>query len=162
MNISKGKFVLLIIMSIMGLSSSLVVLYEYDIFHNPPPFCIQNTAIFGAVVNCEIVLSSRYATVFNIPLDVLAAIWFIINIILVICVSFLTLDTARRFLNILFFWRFLGLIIVPYLIFLEFFVLHAICIYCTIMHVAIILDFIIVSYFLFYKENIFKVHGPSE
>jgi hypothetical protein len=32
-------------------------------------------------------------------------------------------------------------------------VLKAICVYCTIMHACILVDFAIVTYFLFYKED---------
>jgi uncharacterized membrane protein len=52
----------------------------------------------------------------------------------------------------LFGWRFIGIVIVPYLVFVELFLVKAICIYCTVMHVAIIADFIIISYLLFYKR----------
>jgi len=43
---------------------------------------------------------------------------------------------------------------VPYLVSLEVFVLKAICIYCTMMHVAIIVDFCIITYFLFIKKGV--------
>ncbi len=46
----------------------------------------------------------------------------------------------------------MGIIIVPYLVTIEFVVLKAICIYCTIMHFAILIDFAIVTYFLFWKD----------
>lgn len=46
----------------------------------------------------------------------------------------------------------MGIIIVPYLVFVELFLVRAICIYCTMMHVAIVADFIIISYLLFYKK----------
>jgi hypothetical protein len=51
--------------------------------------------------------------------------------------------------------------IVPYLVFIELFILHALCIYCTMMHVAIVADFIIISYLLFYKGGI-GAHLGSE
>src|ERR1039458_8662472 len=54
--------------------------------------------------------------------------------------------------QVLFVWRFLGLIIVPYLMTIEFAILKTICVYCTIMHGCILIDFAIVTYFLFYKD----------
>jgi uncharacterized membrane protein len=59
----------------------------------------------------------------------------------------------RTSLKALFGWRFLGIVIVPYLVFVELFLAKAICVYCTIMHVAIIADFLIISYLLFYKKH---------
>ncbi|MGC8566885.1 MAG: vitamin K epoxide reductase family protein [Caldisphaera sp.] len=60
---------------------------------------------------------------------------------------------AKSSLSMLFIWRFIGLAIVPYLIYLELVVLHAICIYCTIMHGMIIADFTIISLLVFSKRS---------
>ena len=54
----------------------------------------------------------------------------------------------------MFAWRFVGLAIVPYLMTVEFVILRTVCIYCTIMHVSILIDFVIITYFVFYKKNV--------
>jgi Predicted membrane protein len=45
-------------------------------------------------------------------------------------------------------WRFIGIAIVPYLIYIELAIVRAICVYCTIMHSAIIIDFILITVLL--------------
>jgi hypothetical protein len=87
------------------------------------------------------------------PLELFAVAYFVINILLVCLIAFGSSRLFRTSLNILFGWRFLGIAIVPYLVFVELFLVRAICIYCTVMHVAIIADFLIISYLLFYKKR---------
>jgi len=104
------------------------------------------------VVNCEAVLGSKYSTIFGVPLEVFAVGYFIVNLLLVYFIAFGSVRLFRTSLKILFGWRFIGIVIVPYLVFLELSVIKAICTYCTMMHIAIIADFAIISYFLFYKK----------
>ena len=154
MRTSKGEFLLLIMMSIIGLASSIVVIYEWSILHTPPPFCtVGNTVSTGITLNCAKVLSSPYSNVFGVSLEALAAVWFIVNLFLIILVVSSRVGVARKSIDVLFAWRFLGLIIVPYLIYLELFVLKAICLYCTIMHGAILIDFAIITYLVFSKKS---------
>ncbi|HZW84439.1 MAG TPA: vitamin K epoxide reductase family protein, partial [Nitrososphaerales archaeon] len=75
----------------------------------------------------------------------------VVNLALVYVIAFGRESILSRALDILFVWRFIGILIVPYLVFVELFLLKAICLYCTVMHVSIILDFVIISYLLFYK-----------
>jgi uncharacterized membrane protein len=91
--------------------------------------------------------------VFGIPLELFAVAYFVINLLLVYFIAFGNDRLFRSSLNALFGWRFLGIAIVPYLVFVELFLVKAICVYCTIMHVAIIADFLIISYLLFYKKR---------
>jgi len=55
---------------------------------------------------------------------------------------------SRRAAAFIFWWRLLGLAILPYLLYLEFAVLKAVCLYCTIMHIMIIADFAVITLFL--------------
>ena len=107
----------------------------------------------GIALNCYAVLSSRYSQVFGIPLELLTVGYFIVNLILVYLIAFGSDLLFKTSLKTLFGWRFIGIAIVPYLIFVELFLVRAICIYCTMMHVAIVADFIIISYLLFYRSN---------
>lgn len=154
MRISFQKFLILIAMSIFGLWSSGMVLFLFYTMHSPLPFCQIGNQSSSVIVNCYKVLSSKYDSVFGVPVDVFAAIYFIINLSLIYIVAFGRERHYKSALKVLFGWRFLGLGLVPYLVFLEIFVLKSICVYCTIMHVAIIVDFIIITYFLFYKKNL--------
>jgi uncharacterized membrane protein len=150
LRVSKAKLLLLMIMSLFGLWASSMVLVVYYFLKQALPFCPQSTGP-GIVLNCDAVLSSSYSQIFGIPLELFAVVYFVVNIVLVFLIAFGRQSVFERSLDVLFVWRFIGILIVPYLIFVELFLLKAICVYCTIMHTAIIADFIIISYLLFYK-----------
>ncbi|MGA2666134.1 MAG: vitamin K epoxide reductase family protein [Nitrososphaerales archaeon] len=162
MRISRSKLLLLIVMSVVGVTASSFVFYIYDTLHQGLPICVAPYKIFGVVINCETVLSSKYNNVYGINLDLLAVAYFIVNLALVFTVAFGSERLFRRAFRVLFVWRFLGLVIVPYLITLEFFVVKAICVYCTIMHASILIDFAIVTYFLFYKDITHAGERPED
>ena len=158
MRTTKVEFFILTIMSLIGLASSLTVIYEFSVLGQLPPLCTfqGNPTFLGAHVNCAIVLSSTYSTFHGISLEAMAAVWFIINLALITTMIFASRGVSRKLFNLLFAWRFLGLAIVPYLVYLEFFVVHAICTYCTIMHAAIIIDFAIITYLVFSENSKIK------
>jgi uncharacterized membrane protein len=106
----------------------------------------------GIAIDCYAVLSSKYSLIFGIPLELLAVGYFIMNLLLVYFIAFGSDFLSAISLKVLFGWRFIGIIVVPYLVAVELFLVRAICIYCTTMHVAIVADFIIISYLLFYKR----------
>jgi uncharacterized membrane protein len=154
MRISRAKLVLLMVMSVFGLWASSMVVVVYWLLKSTLPLCSPTPTYFAGVkIDCNAVLGSVYSQVFGVPLELFAVAYFVINILLVCLVAFGSESVFRRALTILFGWRFIGLIIVPYLVSIELFIIQAICVYCTIMHVAIILDFIIITYFLYYKKN---------
>jgi uncharacterized membrane protein len=150
--ISWLKLLLLVAMSMFGLWASSMVMILYYTLKQSLPFCpVQQGP--GIVLNCDAVLDSMYSQVFGIPLELFAVAYFVINLLLVYFIAFGSDRVFRTSLNILFGWRFLGIAIVPYLVFVELFLIKAICVYCTYMHVAIIADFVIISYLLFYKKG---------
>ena len=151
--ISWFKLLILMIMSIFGLWASSMVLIVYYTLKETLPFCPLQRGP-GIAIDCYAVLSSRYSQVFGIPLELLAVWYFIVNLLLVYFIAFGSDTLSSISLKTLFGWRFIGIILVPYLVFVELFWVKAICIYCTIMHVAIVADFIIISYLLFYKHII--------
>jgi uncharacterized membrane protein len=146
------KLLLLVAMSVFGLWASSMVVIVYNTLRQSLPFCPLQQGP-GIALNCYAVLGSKYSQIFGIPLELFAVAYFIINLALVYFIAFGSARLFRTSLNTLFVWRFLGLAIVPYLVFVEFFLVKAICTYCTIMHVAIIADFVIITYFLFYKKG---------
>jgi uncharacterized membrane protein len=148
MRISRLKLVVLIAMSLFGLGAATEVLITYDLLKQSLPLCTP-----GGYFDCERVLGSSYSQIFGIPLDLFAVAYFVVNLFLVYLVAFGSTGVFRRALSVLFVWRFLGLMIVPYLIAVEVLIIHAICIYCTMMHAAIVLDFIIISYLLFFGKG---------
>ena len=87
------------------------------------------------------------------PLELLAVIYFIVNLVLVYLIAFASDRASKLSLSVLFGWRFIGVAMVPYLVFIELFLLHSVCVYCTIMHAAILVDFVIISYVLFFGKG---------
>ena len=151
MRISKLKFIVLIAMSAVGFVASAYVLIDFYAL-NQNIYC-PSGSIFGIRLDCGAVLRSPYSDIFGIPLELLASLYFMINMALVYVIAFGSERTFRLSLQALFIWRFIGVAIVPYLVFVELFLLHAICIYCTLMHIAILTDFVVISYILFFGEN---------
>jgi uncharacterized membrane protein len=149
MRISKGKFAVLVAFSIVGLITSAFVLWTWNIERHTLPACTSSQTLFGLAINCARVLGSQYSTVFGVPLEVFAVAYFIVNLLLVWIYAFATESRSTQAFRLLFFWRFLGLALVPYLVFVEVVLLHAICVYCTTMHVMILADFAVVSWLLF-------------
>lgn len=152
MRISKFKLIVLVVMSAIGLWASSSVLVIFYTLNQQLPFC-PTGSIFGLHFDCGAVLSSPYSKIFGFPLELLAMGYFLVNLGLVYFVAFGSERVSEATLEILFGWRFIGIIIVPYLMFVEFFIIHAICVYCTLMHIAIIADFIVISYLLFFGKN---------
>jgi uncharacterized membrane protein len=151
--VSWKKFSILVAMSIFGLWASSMVLVVYYTLRQTLPFCTLPPHP-GIVINCGAVLSSPYSSIFGVPLELFAVAYFIINVGLIYLVSFGPERTFRASFRSLFVWRFAGLIIVPYLLFVELAIIGAICLYCTMMHIAIVVDFVIISYLLFYKKGL--------
>jgi len=155
------KLLILVVMSIVGLTSSSIVLYLYYILKEGLPVCTLPQTFFGIRINCNDVLGSPYNSIYGFNLDVLAVSYFIVNLALIFMVAFGSDKLYDRAFKVLFAWRFVGLAIVPYLMTVEFIILRTICIYCTIMHFSILIDFGIITYFIFYKKNIRTFLAPS-
>ena len=149
MRITRLKLLILVVMSLFGLAAALEVFASYYYMHQTPPGCTP-----GGYFDCDKVLGSTYSQVFGIPLELFAVAYFMVNLALVYLIAFGSEGVFRRAIRVLFGWRFLGLLLVPYLVIIELFMIHAVCIYCTMMHVAIVADFIIITYLLFYKGGI--------
>jgi len=143
-----------VVMSVVGLTSSSIVLYLYNTLHQLPPYCSTTQTFWGIALNCGVVLGSSYNNIFGLNLDVLAVTYFIVNLALIFLVAFGSDWLYGKAFKVLFAWRFVGLAIVPYLMTVEFVILKTVCIYCTIMHLSILVDFVIITYFIFYKKNV--------
>jgi uncharacterized membrane protein len=89
----------------------------------------------SAVVNCEQVLSSRYALIGGSALPTSAAgiVWFAIS-------AGLVLLRRRRALLA---WSSIGLVTALFLVYVEIVELGAVCIWCTAAHAMVLLIFLI-------------------
>lgn len=162
MRISKLKLAVLVVMSLIGLWASGTVLVIFYTLNQQLPLC-PTGSYFGIHLDCGQVLSSSYSKLFGVPLELLALFYFAVNLGMVYLIAFGSDRASNLTLQVLFGWRFIGVAIVPYLVFVELFLLHAVCVYCTVMHVAILLDFATVSYFLFFgKGALWGMEGAAD
>lgn len=83
----------------------------------------------GILQGCEAVTGSHYAVIIGIPLALLGAIYYFS--ILVLTVAYI--DTKRRyFLKIVGYSTIVGFLVSALLVYLQVFVIHALCTYCLI------------------------------
>ena len=91
----------------------------------------------GSFFNCDLVINSAYGKVFGIPLSLLGAFYFIWLL------AFYIVDYRNDFIiagtNII------GILSVVNFVYLEFFVLDHFCLYCTSVHIIVILIFLLVG-----------------
>lgn len=98
---------------------------------NPPEFCE-----LGSLFSCDEVLFSPYSSVLGIHMEYYGAAWFIVALLL--SLSSLFKQGARL---LLLGWSILGILGVIYLVYVEIFLVHSICILCTLAHIFGILIF---------------------
>ena len=91
----------------------------------------------GSFFNCDLVINSVYGKVFGIPLSLLGAFYFICLL------AFYIVDYRNDF--IIAGWNIIGLLSVIDFVYLEIFVLDHFCLYCTSVHVIVILIFLLVG-----------------
>lgn len=76
---------------------------------------------------CEVVLTSKYATILGIPIALLGSLFYVA----IIALTFLALQTKKFvFLQLLILITSTGIIVSGVLVYLQAFVLHAYCQYC--------------------------------
>lgn len=137
---------LLVAFSAGGLVSAALVVYLFYVIKTTPPGCYPELEVLpGVTLDCIKVLTSEYAHIGPVPLDVAAAAWFAVNIA---AAFWLYKTLAKKAARFIFWWRLVGLAILPYLLYIELAVLKAVCIYCTLMHIFIVADFIVITLYL--------------
>lgn len=88
----------------------------------------------GGVVDCEAVTSSAASMLGPLPVAVLGVAWFAVQLGLVLVHASNRLQLA---------WTGLGLAFVFYLVFAELFLVGAICLWCTAVHVLVVALFLV-------------------
>lgn len=151
----KGKMYLRIIMllSVFGMLVSAYLAYQ----HFKPvggPFCNINSYI-----SCDIVNKSSYSEIFNIPVSILGCAAYLIVFIAAFGLLKEKFPTYTLGLTALFTGASFGFAI--YLSSMEFFVLHALCLYCITSQIIILLIFII-SLNIWLKHRRWLAHSLSQ
>lgn len=91
---------------------------------------VASCSVNVSIISCENVLTSPYASIFNIPWSLLGMVWFLVFLLLI----FTNYDSTYAYLA----FAIIGAGSVVYLIYLELIVIKYICIYCTIAHISAI------------------------
>jgi len=131
---------ILLILAILGFVDTTYLSAKF--FSGAPIAC-------GVIEGCGEVLLSPYSKVFNIPLSVIGAIYYLVAIILIF------LYIAKRNKNILLalvMLTALGFLASLYFVYLQLFVIGAICLYCMVSALITTL-LLILSGFSYAKEK---------
>lgn len=86
----------------------------------------------GGFVDCEQVTTSAESMVGPIPVAVLGVVWFGAFVVLLL----------TRWLNLRVAWSIAGLLSVFYLVYAELFLIGALCLWCTAIHVIVVVLFL--------------------
>jgi uncharacterized membrane protein len=95
--------------------------------------------------SCERVLTSPYATLplTTWPTSIAGLLFFAVSILLL---SLRFFRPTPRLAQASLAWAFLGLLFVLYLVYLEIVVINAICLWCTLVHVLVVVSFLLLLY----------------
>jgi uncharacterized membrane protein len=126
-----GGQIALLALSIIGIGISIYLTAVH--YSNAPLICSSS-----GVVNCERVITSIYSYVplTTVPISVSGLLWFVVFGVLALA-AWLMPSRERLLLIGEVVWAALGMLTVFYLLYVEFVRLHAICIWCTSLHVTI-------------------------
>ena len=142
---------IIIVLSVIGVIGSAYSTYEhYQLISDSSSgsFCD-----ISAEVSCSAVNSSPYSEVMGIPTALIGLVWFIILVIL--CYG---VELKHKFWKpapfYLFVWSIIGMLTVFWLVYAELFLIGAICLVCTLVHILVII-------ILFLSHKVFKRSNRS-
>lgn len=95
-----------------------------------------------SAINCAKVLSSQYSTIYHIPLTLFGLFYFLV---------FFIFSFFKKYAKYLFIFSVIGLLSVFALVYIEIGLLKTICLYCSSVHILVILIFFISLYNMFFK-----------
>jgi len=91
----------------------------------------------GGVVDCEQVTTSAESMIGPVPVAVLGVVWFGVFVALV-----LGRRASSGLLNLRMVWAVLGLLSIFYLVYAELFLIGALCLWCTAVHMIVVVLFL--------------------
>ena len=127
---------LVILLAILGIFDTTYLTAEH--YLGSPVYC----PIGG---ECEEGLSSPYSTIYGIPLALFGAAFYFFTLVLALIYQ---LNANRFLLKLFFISSFFAFIFSGWLVYLQLFVIKAICIYCVISAVNVTILFVISVYLL--------------
>ena len=134
---------LALLSSLVGLAISIYLTLNH--YAAAPLAC--NLSIFS----CERVLISPYATLpfTSLPTSAAGLLFFALNSLLLALRLF---RPSPRLSLLTLAWNFIGLLFVLYLVYLEIVVIAALCLWCTLVHILVVISFLL----LLYQRNAYE------
>lgn len=135
---------------ILSLISIAIAIYLTIVHYNTQVALVCSSS---GLVNCEHVLSSPYASIpgTSIPVSVAGILWSIGGAALAV-IAWLVWPEKHIVRIAELAWAGIGMFSVFYLVYAEIVLLHAICIWCTAVHVIILL-YLLIAAFLVYTST---------
>lgn len=98
----------------------------------------------SGLINCEVVLNSHYALVpgTNVPVSLAGLLYFVASAALALA-AWLVWPQLRALRTVQVAWSALGILTILYLVYVEIVLVHALCAWCTALHVIILATFVI-------------------
>lgn len=124
---------IIIILSIIGIITSLYLVNEHYTLPKGDSPCDINES-----VSCSFLNTSKYSELFNVPVALFGALWFLIFLIL----SWKSLKREGSLPTIMLGWSIIGMLFVIYFITIEI-LLKTLCPLCTLVHIIIVITFIL-------------------
>ncbi len=128
----KILLLILIVVSVLGTITSSYLLYNHYL-----PDAQNGLCTSASILSCSVVNSSKYATLFDMPVALYGIIWFVFSGLL----SYGALSN-KTLISKLFWWNTFGFAFVLYLIAAEF-LLKTLCLFCTGAHILALVALII-------------------
>ena len=144
-----GGQITLFVLAVIGLAISV---YLTIVHYNTG---VQLYCSGSGLVNCERVTTSQFSHVPGlsaIPITIPGMLWFAVSGVLAFA-AWRIWPELRSLLITEVVWSALGMVTILYLIYAEIVVLHAICAWCTALHVIIFLGFLIAVTLLLQQED---------
>ncbi len=92
------------------------------------------------IVNCLAVTTSSYSHVAGVPVAVLGLVFFVVMLALQLPAMWTRTEPAVRTARVA--WAVVGLATVVYLLYAELFLINAICLWCTSVHILTLVVFV--------------------
>ena len=142
----KKIYPILLFLCIIGILDASYLLFEH--YSNTVPPCYVH-AVF---TDCGKVLSSSYATILHIPVPMLGVIYYF-SLLSLMCILLYKKSSKAQYL--LFVLSGIGFLMSLYFVFLQLFIIKAICLYCMTSAFISTSLFFIISYFNRNKSHIY-------
>ncbi|MBT3836498.1 hypothetical protein HOD05_00720 [Candidatus Woesearchaeota archaeon] len=123
-------FKIIIVLSLLGFLTSLYLVQSHI-----SPATEGSVCDISSSVSCSLVNTREFSELFNVPVAVFGALWFVFLGLL----AWKSMKN-KKLIPGLFWWNLLGIAFVVYLIAAEF-ILKALCPFCTVVHVITVVTF---------------------